>query len=244
MTGFEPHELDWSQAASKRFWDWHSVASADIYFSGLVGGPLLDYIAASPLRLEGRILDFGCGQGHLLEKLCRRGLAPDGIEFSEVSVNAARARLAASQCGARVELVETLPSPQPTGTFDLVFLIETIEHLLEGERGAVLREVNRLTCVGGGVVVTTPNEEPLESRKTICAQCGAIFHPMQHVSSWSAGSLASYMSSFGFATVSAKSFYLMDTYRKSMAVTLAARVLRRKRPHLVYLGRKESDVTP
>lgn len=241
MGTFEPHEVAWSQSKSKRFWDWHSVASAEMYFSGLVGRVLVEYVAASSLRLTGRVLDYGCGQGHLLEALCGRGLALDGIEFSEMSAAAARSRLAESNCEARVHLINTLPSPLPPASFDRVFLVETVEHLLADEDGATLREVNRLTKIGGGIIVTTPNEEPLELRKTICPECGAVFHPMQHVSSWSARSLARFMSSFGFREVSTKAMFLMETYRKSLAVTLGARLLGRTGPHLIYLGTKESD---
>ena len=98
-----------------------------------------------------RVLDVGCGTGHLLAALRDRdtGLALSGVDVSEAMLARARARL-----GEQVTLfrapAERLPFDDTS--FDAVVTLSALHHWPEPERG--LAEMARVVTAGGGLVVT------------------------------------------------------------------------------------------
>lgn len=240
VSDFRPREFSWSAPTIARFWDWRSESSNDVYFSSLVADALIGLVRRS-VGFRGKVLDFGCGPGHLLRSLCRSGIECEGAEFSERSVRAAERLLSDSGCGAKVTRLDGFPTPFRSDGFGVVFLVETIEHLLPDERERVLRELNRIVESGGTLVVTTPNAENLAASSTICPACGSIFHPMQHVSSWSARALEAELRRYGFQVRLLQPMFLMDSWWKSRLVTLASALLRRTPPHLVAIAQKRAS---
>jgi 2-polyprenyl-3-methyl-5-hydroxy-6-metoxy-1,4-benzoquinol methylase len=104
------------------------------------------------------LLDVGCGRGELWQHVSDRfsryvgadvmrfeGFPRDG-EFYAVDLDTGRV-------------------PLPDGFADVVVASETIEHL-ENPR-AFVRELTRLTRLGGWIVVTTPNQLSLLSKITL-----------------------------------------------------------------------------
>jgi SAM-dependent methyltransferase len=204
----------------------------------MAGRALLGLIRSNGLDLSGRNLDFGCGKGHFISELCAQGIRCEGADFSRTSVQAASALLDSSGCGTSITHLQELPSDLGASAFDVVFLLETIEHLGPTVLSGTLAELARIVRVGGSVVVTTPNREDIAARLTICPDCGAIFHPIQHVSSWNRTSLASCIEPYGFETIVAREYYLVDSWLKTRAATWAGRILRRTLPNLVFIGRR------
>jgi 2-polyprenyl-3-methyl-5-hydroxy-6-metoxy-1,4-benzoquinol methylase len=183
--------------------------------------------------------------GHFIRELCAHGVHCDGADFSAASVEAASARLKSSGCQTTITHLQDLPSALPSRAFDVVFLLETIEHLEPSALDRALKELARIVRVGGSVVVTTPNREDITARLTMCPDCGAIFHPIQHVSSWNRTSLASVMKPYGFEMIVAREYFLATSWRRTLVTTWAAQALRRTLPNLVYIGRRidSSDAT-
>jgi SAM-dependent methyltransferase len=102
-------------------------------------------------RRDGAVLDLGCGDGRLTVEL--RGRHIVGADVSRVALERARRRLAARD----IELVEVTPGavlPWADGTFDLVLVAETIEHVVDVE--VLLSEARRVVRPGGEIAVTTP----------------------------------------------------------------------------------------
>ncbi len=103
-----------------------------------------------------RLLEYGAGQGHLIQRLQKSGFAqqisgadimprPDGLP---AEINWMQADL-------------NLPLALPDSSFDVILSTEVIEHL-ENPR-ATLREFFRLLRPGGHAIITTPNQESLRS---------------------------------------------------------------------------------
>ena len=115
--------------------------------------------------------------GHLLDE----GIACEGLDFSEESVEAARRRFGTHPLFRGAIAVQALPLPLADGSVDVMLLGEVVEHLLEAEFEATLRDVVRVLAAGGHVVVTVPHVEDLEASKVMCPECGAIFHRWQHL---------------------------------------------------------------
>jgi SAM-dependent methyltransferase len=241
---FRPHPVDWTPDQVGRFWDWRGTNTEAGYFSAMAGQALLGLIRSAGMDLSGRNLDFGCGMGHFIGQLCAQGVRCEGADFSRSSVQAASARLEAAGCGTRITHLQGLPSEFHAASFDIVFLLETIEHLGPTALSGTLAEVARVLRVGGSIVVTTPNREELSARLTMCPDCGAIFHPIQHVTSWTRRSLASCIEAYGFETAVAREYYLADSWLKTRAATLAGRILGRTLPNLVYVGRRLDRASP
>jgi SAM-dependent methyltransferase len=135
-------------------------------------------------------------------------------------------------------------SGRPTGAslgsdaYSAAFVVDTVEHLLDEELRLLLTDVHRALRPGGSLVVVAPNEEKLQIGETVCPDCGCMFHRLQHVRSWTAGSLAAFLSGCGFETVVAAPRYLDQRWWKSRLITAAARRLGKRLPHLIYIGRK------
>jgi 2-polyprenyl-3-methyl-5-hydroxy-6-metoxy-1,4-benzoquinol methylase len=102
-----------------------------------------------------RLLDVGAGSGILVEQARARGYKAAGIEPSRWLQACAQER------GLPVEL-GTLPHSALPGPFDVVTLIDVIEHVLEPVE--LLREARRVLAPDGHVVVVTPDVGALVPR--------------------------------------------------------------------------------
>lgn len=109
------------------------------------------------LRDNARILDVGCGDGFhlgLLREYGKKTWILEGIDLDK------RAVQAATESGLTVHLgsVETMNLAEET--YDLVFMIQTIEHV---EKPAeVLRAIHRLLRKGGHLVIVTDNTDSVD----------------------------------------------------------------------------------
>jgi SAM-dependent methyltransferase len=118
-----------------------------------------DYCSSVATRIDGganplRVIDVGCGTGHLLLALINRLPEPVrlcGLDFSDSAIRRSR-RLVPS-----VELVvaNVYEIPYPDHNFDLVTCTETLEHLERPKEA--LQEMFRILKPGGHLVVTVPD---------------------------------------------------------------------------------------
>jgi SAM-dependent methyltransferase len=112
----------------------------DASFIARLGEPLLDLLAPQPGE---RILDLGCGDGALTEKIGARGAQVIGVDASAEQVAAARAR----GIDARVADGERLSFD---GEFDAVFSNATLHWMKRPERA--IEGVRRALRTGGRFV--------------------------------------------------------------------------------------------
>jgi 2-polyprenyl-3-methyl-5-hydroxy-6-metoxy-1,4-benzoquinol methylase len=124
----------------------HPIRRADLDFKVM-------YLRANP---SGRLLDIGCGDGELLERLRDLGWQVEGVDSDERAVRAARVR------GLEVH-VGTLESQGYSGaSFDAVTMSHVIEHLHNPV--GLVRECRRVLKPGGYLVIVTPNMNSLGYR--------------------------------------------------------------------------------
>lgn len=232
---YEPHDVEWTPGKVARVWDHYGSITAfrPLYFSAHSGGAIVAR-ADHELGLQGkRVLDFGSGQGDLLAHLFRRGIAAHGLEFSAGSAAATRARFASEERFRGIEIADKLPSPYPDESFEVVFLVEVVEHLLDEQLEPTVRELSRLLAPGGHVVATTPNAEDLVLENVHCPDCGATFHRWQHQRSLSATSLAALFPGFEVVHVKALDWGLRRRSRLRLLLRRGGSM-----PHLFYVGRR------
>lgn len=109
-----------------------------------------------------RLLDVGCGSGHLLELLGRRfpGIRLTGMDLSREMTARAKRALGALQ-GATVVRCDALRLPFVSGAFDLVVSMASIKHW--PDRGKGVSEICRVLKPGGRFFIMEAN--PLSSRR-------------------------------------------------------------------------------
>lgn len=94
-----------------------------------------------------RILDIGCGAGLFFDALKRFGTV-EGLESDSTAI---------AQSGAwrdRIHQGYLDDSFQPTGRYDVVLMLDVLEHVEDPED--VLRRTRDLLAVGGRIVITVP----------------------------------------------------------------------------------------
>ena len=105
-----------------------------------------------------RLLDFGCGTGELCAIAADLGARPTGIE----SADGAR-RMASARLGIPIYPdLDALQDCEPTARFDLVTLLEVVEHLREPWE--VLTRLRQWMRPGGRLIISTPNVRGLRAR--------------------------------------------------------------------------------
>jgi SAM-dependent methyltransferase len=238
---YAPHDVEWTPEKVARVWDFYGSVDAfrPLYFSAHSGAAIVGR-ADREVDLRGkRVLDFGAGHGDLLAHLFARGIAAKGLEFSSGSALATRTRFRDEPLFGGIEIADELPAPFPEGSFDVIFLVEVVEHLLERQLEPTIREIERLLAPGGYVVATAPNGEELVLEHVRCPDCGATFHRWQHQRSLTPESLAAL---FGrFEVVRSEGLRWSSGLRAR-----AARLLGRggPAPHLLYVGRRPVTSMP
>lgn len=191
---------DWTPEAIRRFWEWQAPRpeTQKQYFSRQVGRALARVLRLAG-GLRGEVLDFGCGPGYLLQRMCQGGATRAyGVDYSPGSVEETRKRLGSERSFGGAEAIDALPTQFPDGKFDAVTCIETVEHLRDGQLGALLAELLRLMKPGGTAMFTTPCSEDLERAQAYCPFCDSEFHNMQHMRVFSPADLHDTLTAAGF----------------------------------------------
>ncbi len=140
------------------------------WFHRLVLDPIFDptanprhEVALKLLRGGQRLLDIGCWDGYLLERIREAGLYQElyGVDIVPESVETVRSK------GFQAEVVDLNrdPLPFPDEYFDGVTMLAVLEHVFDPY--AVIREVHRVLRPGGELVIDVPNVASLTNRLRI-----------------------------------------------------------------------------
>jgi len=110
---------------------------------------------ASVLTPRTRLLELGCGQGHILRHLVEQKLLPEenihAIDQSTTAVEFVKERLPR----AHLSVGDIYGLEFASDTFEACLLMETIEHLEEPM--PALREIHRVIAPGGLLYLSFPN---------------------------------------------------------------------------------------
>ena len=183
----------WTPEQVRRFWDYESQFPAN-YWSRCNGKKLID-IFANDIKKSKNILDFGCGDGGLLEHLIpyiqKNSIGKVyGFDISKDSVEKVNKKFKKQKSFVSAfQNIESLEKTLKGDTFDFIFCCETIEHVYDSDLFNILDTVKRVLSNNGYLLLTTPNNENL-SENFICNPIdGSLFHRWQHVRSWNKDSV-------------------------------------------------------
>lgn len=120
------------------------------------GSANYDYLVALAARLagtDGRVLDFGCGQGQIVAKGRQAGLDIVGADTWQGGYEA-WAEKAQAIAQEHFHRIVDGKLPFPDETFDLVIANQVFEHI--AEPSSALREIHRVLKKGGSFVAAFP----------------------------------------------------------------------------------------
>jgi 2-polyprenyl-3-methyl-5-hydroxy-6-metoxy-1,4-benzoquinol methylase len=244
MTKFKQHEIEWSDDKINNFWDWRHKNShrLDNFFEYQARESIISFVSSN-IKISGNVLNYGAGQGFLLESLTSNKdiKALYGCDFSEASAEVVKDKLKEFNVFKDSVLISSLPSNLPNDYFDVVFFLETVEHLTDEQLNPTLIEIHRILKPNGIIVCSTRNEEDLDSNKMLCPECGCVFHRVQHIRNFSNKSLSQIMEANKFEKVHS-SVVRLTSYRENIFSTWLrfARdyIFRNKKENLMYIGKK------
>ena len=119
----------------------HLKAWEDEYTRSTWKGPYDVDPMKGHLRTGARILDVGCGNGKMLAPLARAGFDVTGIDISRGAL--------LTMSGQKIVQGDARNLPFKDNTFDGAVCYDVLQHLLEGERNAAVREAYRALVPGG-----------------------------------------------------------------------------------------------
>lgn len=115
---------------------------------------ILDFI---PSNNRVRILDAGCGEGHLLKKIHKKN--PEailyGVDITKVALISAKKRVPTG----KFLLQDTTKLSLKEEFFDIVICQDALEHIYDYKK--VLSNLKKVTKKGGIIVLSYPNENNL-----------------------------------------------------------------------------------
>jgi 2-polyprenyl-3-methyl-5-hydroxy-6-metoxy-1,4-benzoquinol methylase len=184
--------IQWTPELVERFWSGVSQTKLSHLSFSRSAAPYLIELLGGHLKSQGRHLDFGAGDGDLVRALIERGYAtaacePAGVRSAKIALDIAH----------HPKFLGLIKDDSPD-RFDVVLMIEVIEHILEKDLDSALQKVRSLLAAGGTLIVTTPNAEDLDLSSAYCPNCDSLFHRWQHVRSFTPESLAALLFAYGF----------------------------------------------
>ncbi|XP_049377384.1 probable tocopherol O-methyltransferase, chloroplastic isoform X1 [Solanum stenotomum] len=144
-------------------------------------------ISEDPAKKPTSIVDVGCGIGGSSRYLAKKyGATAKGITLSPVQAERAQALADAQGLGDKVsfQVADALNQPFPDGQFDLVWSMESGEHMPNKEK--FVGELARVVAPGGTIILVTwchrdlsPSEESLtpEEKELLNKICKAFYLP-------------------------------------------------------------------
>jgi len=147
--------------------------------------PILERLGA-----DARILELGCGPGHMVEFLTRSGFTRvSGIDVSEEQIEMAKKR------GINAQVIEA--SEMLSGTensWDAIIAIDLVEHFYRDELlGFFTNIYNGLKC-GGMLIIQTPNGQGLFPHQV-------IYGDLTHLTIFTPSSLKQILRLVGFEEI-------------------------------------------
>lgn len=142
-----------------------------------------------PFRLTSRWIDIGCGAGSLLRAVARAGWRAQGTEIAPQPVQMLRAE------GYDVLLGDAAELELELGAYDVVSLIEVIEHVPEPR--ALMARAAALLRPGGVLFMTTPHARGVSGR-VLGLQWSAV-SPPEHLQLFSRSGMSMALAASGFS---------------------------------------------
>lgn len=155
----------------------------DIYAKSALTRRFRDYLDSIALgALKGRpcVLDIGCGEGILLEKIGQfcSDVSAQGIDLCRENIEICRSHKLSAF------LADACKLPFADGVFDACVMTEVIEHLEDGQAQCVIGEAYRVLSKGGIIIVMFPKDRNYRIARLLTCKFREAFYDMGHERQW------------------------------------------------------------
>jgi len=109
------------------------------------------------------VLDFGCGRGEILIQSAMIKAKAFGVDYSSWAIKLSKKALNNNKLKARILKIKDKNLPFKGNFFDIVFLLDVVEHLYPQDLREILVEIKRVLKPQGRLIIHTgPNKDYLE----------------------------------------------------------------------------------
>jgi 2-polyprenyl-3-methyl-5-hydroxy-6-metoxy-1,4-benzoquinol methylase len=172
---------------------------------------------------DGKVLDFGCGNGWTLDNLKAGGWDCYGLDFDPKAVDHCKSK------GLKVSLGDIPSQNYPDNYFDAITINHVIEHVHEVDE--LLLQCFKKLKKGGKLVIATPNIENWQHR--LYGKYWFQLDPPRHLHLFSIGNLETVVNRNGFSVNRAFSSIRMDAWS-----TIVTRGIKKKGRFLIGKDKK------
>jgi 2-polyprenyl-3-methyl-5-hydroxy-6-metoxy-1,4-benzoquinol methylase len=151
---------------------------------------------------EGKVLDFGCGNGWTLDNLKKGGWDCYGLDFDSKAVEHCKSK------GLKVNLGDIPSQNYPDNYFDAITINHVIEHVHEVDE--LLLNCFKKLKKGGKLVIATPNVENWQHK--FYGQYWFQLDPPRHLHLFTIDNLETIVKRNGFSVLKSFSSFRMDAW--------------------------------
>lgn len=137
----------------------------------------------------GKVLDIGCGNGHLIKRLAKMGWEVEGMDFDPKAVEYCKSQGLNAKAGDFFDL------NYPSNYYDAVTLSHVIEHVPDPLK--TLKEIHRILKPGGRVHMATPNSYSWMYKELFHGDWLSL-HPPAHIHIFNVDNLSRVVKDAGF----------------------------------------------
>lgn len=113
----------------------------------------LDFLKEKKLS-EIKVLDAGCGDGRFTGEAVAAGVKNMyGVDYSQKAISFAKLIVT----DANFQVADLIEAPFDDGFFDVIFFIETLEHIIPEKIDILLKGLSRILKKDGELIVTVPS---------------------------------------------------------------------------------------
>ena len=163
------------------------------------------------------VLDIGCGPGSFLYTLAQmrprcRGV---GVDIADPQINFANEKVASQFENQRISFkrIQEGRLPFEDAQFDIVSMIELIEHIHPHKALNILLEARRVLKPEGRILVTTPNYRSLWPFIEMALEyLSPIKYDEQHINKFTPNSFVKFIETAGFRVLNLKGFFVLALF--------------------------------
>ena len=159
--------------------------------------PDLKKFLVANIKKGDKVLDVGCGRGETLYLCHKLGAKGVGIDYSHAAIEIARQSLKAylSPKDTQVKLMDAKKLAYKNQSFDVVIMLDIVEHLYGWELTQALKEAHRVLKKHGKLLIhTTPNKLNMQLTRMLAKLVGVkLTSDSYHINEQTPGSLSQYL---------------------------------------------------
>jgi len=195
----------------EKIWDYFQTEGIDAFAESKAR---LDFLFRKARTIAGgrrlKVLNIGAGNGWLERRCMGEGWETFSLDPSAKAIE----RLVEQGISGRVGHMESMPFE--SGSFEVVFCSEVIEHLADQQMAEGIREVARVLAGSGSLIGSVPFRENLSDGVAVCPECGKVFHRWGHQQSFDRKKLGAVLLQSGLSATETGTYAFLDFSKGTM----------------------------